>query len=136
MSVQWVKVMLRMWRPGGKVALADFVRPLQLQSSDPYGKFGAEDDLRSTGLIVFAELQSSEHPDSFDDAIQAKLAEVGRWLQQRPRDGFEFLHKRSIKTDLLIPMWIDSDQMDLALPPILCAACGDRGIPILVYSNE
>lgn len=128
--------------PGGRVAYADFFPALVIPDSDRFPKSGAEPGGQATALVRFAELNISDfqhRPDpwhEFGEALIGRLTEVGEWLRERPKAAFVDFSERGIRVDLLLQMWIDCDQMDLALPPALSGVCGDYGIGIVVTTNE
>jgi hypothetical protein len=142
MAITYASVTLRFWLPGGKVAYEDFVPPLRTAKPDPYGKLGAEEDRRDTGLVMFGEVRIERHesaPDpwgAFAGALTRLFDDTAQWLRERPAAVFEDFRRRGFRVDLLVEMWIEGDQMDLTLPPSICRACGENGIGMILISNE
>jgi hypothetical protein len=49
-------------------------------------------------------------------------------VQKRSADGYT--------TDVFIGAWIDSDQIDLNLPPEFSRECGRLGLPVSLITND
>ena len=142
MATQWIKLVLRAWRPNGIVPFEEFFPPLQLADSDRYEKYGAQNGYRSTAIVVFRDLKLRDFHSEDDPwgAMAVELAEtlrgIVKWLRERPVDAFDGFRQSGIRVDFMIQMWIDQNQLDLSIPASLAAACGALGIGIQIITNE
>ena len=142
MSVQWISVDPRAWRPDRKrVPDAAFTGRLLITPDDrivSVKKGKVEQAARVTLVALDAgDFSNVEEPsEAFAEALRAALQRAGRWLSRQPSAVFKDLRQAGCKVDLFIGAWIDMDQLDLDLPPELLRACGKHRLPVSIITND
>ena len=146
MATQFITIMLRAHYSEPRVVSADeFVTPLRINQDDPVVKVIRHGKgPRQASQIVFLEAEIEQYgaphdPDANEHLysdIASTFEQLAKWLNSRPIDIFETMQQSGIKLDIFIGMGIDSDQLDLYLPPSFLLACGRRNLRIEIISND
>jgi len=89
------------------------------------------------GLKEFGD--PSERPEAHDDferAINACLLDFAVWLSQISSEEINATRSAGLNPWVIVNLWIDSDQMDFHLPPLLSTELGRLGLELYILSNE
>jgi hypothetical protein len=138
-AVETISFTLRTWhREGKRVPAAAFLDKLVIAPGDPARREKGPGDPRVELLSLAAEdLAEAEEPsEAFAAALLQGLQRAARWLAKQPPDLFRGLREAGFVTDVFIGAWINSDQMDLDLPPEFLRACGKLGLTISLITND
>jgi len=143
MAIESVRVSLRATsRERHAVGHDDFIQKLRLPPDDPYAKLSAEPGKRTSGLVVFFELNVADfqqHEDPWDELsiqLTSRCKEIASWLDARSQESMNACAADGLDITLFFNVWINSDQIDLQIPPELLNACGRLSIPIRLLSND
>ncbi len=144
MSVEGIQISLRGWYSDDRrVSAQHFTLPLRAFEKDPQiVTISQGKRVGQAALIVLFRSDAAdtapvpEDGETLDEVISIALSRIGSWLNERSPEVFHLLRADGLKIDLFIGLWITNDQLDLALPPELLTACGERGISIEIISND
>jgi hypothetical protein len=133
MSLQWVDVSLRGWKPGA-VTGEEFFASLGLKPEDGFAaEPGDRPGKTAKVVLAFAERQPEK---GCVGQVEVQLRRAAQWLSSRPPGVFDSLRAQGLKLDVFVGGWIDGDQMDLSFPPEFLLACGQAGLGIEIYTND
>ncbi len=139
MSVDNISVSLRAWHQTGKrVPATAFIEKLTIKPSDPVKKAKGPGVPRVELLsLAVADYSGAGEPtEAFVAALKEALLKAAKWLAKQSPEVFQALRGAGFVTDVFIGAWIDSDQLDLDLPPEFLAECGRHGLTISLITND
>jgi hypothetical protein len=143
MALKSINMSLVAWRKSPDViGYEDFIGRLAIPDTDHYETLRPQPGVRKTVVIRFLSLSTDELPQSteiledFSKRLTVAFGEIAEWLAARPASVFEEFRKSGLQLMFLMNLWIDDNQLDLALPPEFLAACGRLGIKVSILSNE
>jgi hypothetical protein len=129
------------------VTTDEFLVPLNIQPGEVEDK-RADSGAWASGMLYFATVRYSgfAHVDKSDDAGAQSLAfDAGvaeafqaatRFLDRRVPSVTARMREAGLKLRLFVEIRMDQDQMELAFPPELLAACGRHNIGVYTISND
>jgi hypothetical protein len=91
-------------------------------------------ELLSHEASTFA--REDEPTRAFAAALRDSFLNAARWLAKQSSEVFECLRAAGYETDIFIGVWIDSDQLDVDLPPEFLLECGRLGLTISIITND
>jgi hypothetical protein len=138
LSVYNISVTLQVWRFVGDPAQPDeFLNQLVLEPEDSVQKLEGIDSCIDIMSIEIGEFADADEPtEAFATELENRLTKTAHWLEKQPIGLFQSLREKGFFTNLLFTGWIDSDQLDLNLPPSLLLACGNIGLNISIITND
>ena len=139
MSIDNISISIRAWDMGGDHGPAAAVfDTLPISPADGVRRA----DTPGVPRIELIELaiedftEQDEPWESFAAALREGLANAARWMAKQSLDVFASLRAKGFGTDVFIGAWIDSDQIDLNLPPEFLGECARLGLPISLITND
>ena len=139
MAVENISVSLRAWhRTGKRVPATAFIEKLVIKPTDPVKKAKGPGVPRVDLLsLAIADYSDEDEPnEAFVAALKDSFLKVAKWLAKQSPDVFVDLRDADFVTDVFIGAWIDSDQIDLDLPPEFLTECGRHGLTISLITND
>jgi hypothetical protein len=121
------------WRQP-KLQTSDFVDRLvldktEVDSVDPNGV--------TFPIIRLHDCRSAKEPNTeMSRRLDANFRFIAEWLDRQSSDTFNEVRANKLIVDIFIDVWMDQDQMELALPAALLRACGRLDLPIEIMSND
>jgi hypothetical protein len=141
-SLQSITISLRAYYDDGRnVASERFISPLDIVDSEVVEVL-SDRGMWASALVVLVRMRLSDYSASaepyevFSAALSGKLEDIAVWLDRQSPDAFRQMRSEDLVTDLFLDAWIDDDQIDLALPASLLAACGRLGLSIGMITND
>jgi hypothetical protein len=148
MSVGSVLIGLQASRRDGRgVTTDEFLAPLHIQPGECEAT-RTNGGTWASGVVYFALVRYSAfaHDDISADAgaqseaFEAGVAEAfraaGRFLDRRRPETTAGMRAAGLSLRLFVEVRMDQNQMELAFPPELLAACGRHGLGVYVISND
>ena len=139
MSVSTIMVDLRVWsKTGSDISKKDFYSQVIVDPSDTIKKEKGDGCPRiQLFSIVISDFQDNEEPtEAFVEACNKQLIQAAKFLKKQPEKLFNTFREQGYKTDVFIGAWINSDQLDLNLPPEFLYECGRHGLSIKIITND
>ena len=142
MAVQHMRIVLSAYLTNGQVNdAAEYLRGLGV-STGPYSvapqpspKAAVNLEIGNIEAAEFAE-HGDEQWNHFEAAVGQCLSRFGEWLATVPTQNMDRLREAGWKVWSIANLWIDQDQMDFHLPPVLSAQLGRLELELYVLSNE
>ena len=142
MAVQSVRMSLRGYYADGRKVTSDvFVAPLNLTEGDRITEIVCDRGAWHSALLVFSQRRisqygaESEPHEALASQIRTDLEYLAEWLQ-RHEPELSRLKATGLKLDVFFDLWIDQDQLELAIPPALLLICGRLGLSIEMITND
>jgi len=136
-AVEHLSATLQVWKIGGRPTVAEFLDQLVVDSKDEVKKQIKPNPRVDLMFIERAAFSAAEEPsEAFAAELQNKLTNVAQWLNKQPTTLFNTLRQAGFKTRVLFSGWIDCDQLDLDLPPVLLESCGRLGLQVSIITND
>lgn len=147
MSVGSVLITLQASGRADGVTSAEFLTPLDIQPGEVEAT-RADGGAWAAGMVCFAVVRYSayDHIDKSGDAgaqsivFEAAVAEAfrmaGRFLDRRSTAVTAAMRSEGLSLRLFVEVRMDQDQMELAFPAELLAACGRHGLGMYIISND
>lgn len=138
MAVEHLSVTLQVWRyTGGGPKPTEFLDRLVIAPGDTVKKRKTPNRRVDVTAIEIGEFSDAKEPrEAFVEELENRLTRAADWLGKQPPEVFATLRESGFYTDLLFTGWIDCDQLDLDLPPVLLEACGKLGLKISIITND
>jgi len=141
MSLEWIRISLRGWKPDAIVGRELF----DLLNITPQEHLEIREgtDVGEASAITLVDAQiapptspTDEPSEIFAETVRQGLERAARWIATRPEGAFDRCRNSGMNLDIFIGGWIDQDQMDLSLPPAFLHACGTAGLEISIITND
>ncbi len=138
MGVHHLSVTLQVWRySGGPPQPDEFLNQLTFASDDTARKQKKPNPRVGVTSIEIGDFVEADEPtEAFAAELESRLTAAAHWIEKQPDGLFQSLREMGFFTRLLFTGWIDCDQLDLDLPPVLLSACGKHGLTISVITND
>jgi len=139
MSIENISVSLRAWhRDGEHEPAAALLSQLAITPSDGVQRAESPGVPRIQLISLSSDefVGQDEPSEAFAAALKAGFLNAARWMAKQPTDVSRSLHTDDLLADVFIGAWIDSDQMDLILPPEFLAECARHGLPVTLITND
>lgn len=147
MAVGSVLIALQASRRDGRgVTTGEFLTPLAIQSNEVEA-MRADGGPWKSGMVHFKVVRHSDfaHVDKSTDAgaqteaffkgIEAAFLAVAKFFDRRSPEVTTTMQESGLSIRLFVEIRMDQDQMELALPSELMAACGRHGLAAYIISN-
>jgi hypothetical protein len=135
-----ISVSLRAWRRGTDEPLpaSAFEDRLSIAPGDPFRRAEGPGVARIQLVsLSFGDFVTQHEPsEAFAQALVAAFSSAAEWLSRQNPEVFSSLRSEGHGTDVIIRAWIDSDQIDLELPPEFSRECGRHGLPLTLITND
>lgn len=125
-----------------EVFRSDFIDQLKNINHSSIKETASDRGSGLSSLIVFMEkglpeFESSDDPYlALEEEFSKNSIEIAEWLNMQDAKTFEKLANGGLKVWVFIEMWIESDQLDLKLPPNLLFECGRLNLSVEIVTNE
>lgn len=138
MSLENLSVTLQVWSYAGRPPKSsEFLDRLIVDGKDGVRKCKSPRPRVDLLSIRAEDFSDEEEPsEAFVAGLESQLTRSAKWLHKQPVTLFNELRSAGYTTELLFSGWIDSDQLDLYLPPALLKACGRLGLRISIITND
>jgi hypothetical protein len=138
MSIDNISVSLRAWGGDDHEAAAALLDTLPIAHSDGVHKAEGPGVPRVQLLSLSIEdfIGQEEPSEAFAAALRTGLLNAARWMEKQSPEVFTSLRAEGANADVFIGAWIDSDQIDLVLPPEFLVECARHGLPITLITND
>jgi hypothetical protein len=142
MAVFHVEITLVASFPDGQIVSEDaFVGPVRAVAGGRVLRVESGHRKWQSGQVEFLNRNLEFYKDAaepsvaFFEEIADTLAFIAGWVDER-RSELEAVRRSGLKIFLLLDIFMDRDQMELTLPPVLLRACGEAQIPVQIVSND
>lgn len=129
------------------VSSDEFLAPLNIRAGE-VEETRADGGAWASGMVYFAVVRLSAYsnvdtsPDAgaqsiaFEEGVADAFRKAARFLENRQPEVTARMRKAGLQMRLFIEIRMDDDQMELAIPPELLAACGRHELGVYVISND
>ena len=139
MSIENISISIRAWHPDGEhgpaAAMFDTL-PISAAAGVRRAETPGVPRIELVALTFGDFTEQDEPSGGLAAAVQEGLVNAARWMATQSPDLFASLRATGFVTDLFIGAWIDSDQIDLDLPPEFLGECARHGLPIQLITND
>jgi hypothetical protein len=139
-GVNQAELWLAAYYPDGRGVSGEQFAPAFGREVAPYevsgdGEPGTNARLDAFQLALEDYQDEPEPSEAFFAAAASAFEEFAGWLAGVPADAFVGLRREGIVVDAWIYLWIDQDQLELALPPVFLAELARLQLPLQLMSE-
>ncbi len=143
MAVYSIKISLQSSSiDGGNIADEHFVKALAITSEDLINSVVSNRGKWATSSVIFPIIRLNDYANESEPSevmfqkVRLTLNTIAGFLDRRPIEMMDSIKGRGLNVSLFIDVWMDQDQMELTLPPLLLKACGRHDLEIVMISND
>jgi hypothetical protein len=135
-----IETSLRAWRAdGSSMQPRELIQILSCDLKDYpiVGGGGAWQSARIILVDVVLDLKcGEEQSEQFFQTVSDQFLDAGAWLSTLDSRVIKRNREPGLMMDVIIEFWIDSNQLELQIPPFFLQRLGELGLALQLVSND